>query len=104
MSGLPRRIVAHSGLINHVTSASGCASRRAATAGRVWITSPSELGLMMRMRARRFTDRNGKGRSVSVSERGVCLTTELETLGQEPRQSRAHDFLLRLRQVVAHPA
>ena len=48
-SGLPRNNAAHSGLITQVISLAGCASRIAATAGKVWTMSPSELGLMIRI-------------------------------------------------------
>jgi hypothetical protein len=46
---LPRSSVAHSGLTTQVNSACRFASRIAATAGKVWTMSPSELGLMTRM-------------------------------------------------------
>ena len=46
----PRRTGAHSGLMSQVISALGFAFRMDATAGSVCTMSPSELGLIIRMR------------------------------------------------------
>src|SRR2546430_2254614 len=83
-SELPRNKVAHSGLITHVISAAGCASRIAATAGSVWTISPSELGLMMRM--------------------DLMSAAKFQALRQQARQTGLDDLFLRGGEIVFHAA
>src|SRR6478672_7117141 len=69
--------------MTHVISASGCASRIAATAGNVWTMSPSELGLMTRM--------------------DLMSAAKFQALREQARQTGLDDLILSCRDVVLHP-
>ena len=102
MSGFPRRRVAHSGLITQVISAFGLASRIAATAGSVCTTSPSELGLMIRIDLiSDFKERRcHRHDAVKPWNSKRALSAEFEAIGQQTGQTGLNDLLLRGREVV----
>ena len=84
MQLFPRRIGAHSGLMTQVIFAPGLASRIAATAGNVCTTSPSELGLMIRMERIsdfRFQISDWKRRSI-ICNLKFPLAPQLQPIGE----------------------